>query len=265
MARTNKKDKSKKKMKGNDGSLNAPRAEGTLPVHSVQARGMVPRIISGQGTSIRIRNTELLTGYQGPYDADVSVYSRGAAKGAIASGTSGAIANANYGSVFISPGAFQWLKTIASGYSKYKFHRIQFHLRSQVGTQTAGLMSASVVHDAEDLPVGGGDSSITAAVTRISQNENYVSGPVWSPDLCLDYDGKNSIYKSYPNTGYDQFVIATALAAGTSGTYPLSGAVIQAALIWAVENTTASNFVGRIFATYDVELSHPVAPGFSAT
>lgn len=249
-------------MKGAAGGANAPRAGGSLPVHSTQVIGMAPRIIGGNGTSIRIRNTELLTGYTGDYGLDITPYSRGAAKGAVASSADGSIANANYGTVYLNPGAFVWLKAIASGYSKYKFHNVRLYYRTQSGTQTAGFVSMAVVHDPEDLPLGGGALSITAAVGNVSQNETYVSGPVWSPDLCLDYNGAKSIYKSYPNTGYNQFVSDSAV---TSGTNPLAGAVIQAALIWTIENTVPNAFAGRIFATYDVELSHPVSPAFSAS
>lgn len=245
------------------GEKSAPQAKGALPVHNVQTKGMVPRILAAQGTSIRIKNTEFMTGYSVPYSGAITPYDRGAGKGFVQSSSVPEVANANYGTIYVMPGAFTWLKTIAAGYSKYKFHNLKFHYQSQVGTQTNGFATMSVVHDPEDLPLGGGFASIGAAVARVNQNETYVSGPAWSPDLILEYDGTKSIFKSYPNSAYNQFVSENVgLSAGTN---PYAASVAQAAFIWTIENGPSLANFGRIFATYDVELSHPVSPGFSAS
>jgi hypothetical protein len=161
------------------------------------------------------------------------------------------------------PSQTNWLKGVASSFSKFRWIRLRVFYIPAVGTSISGRIAASLVYDGADLA--------PSSVSNIIAGFRATFGPVWagqsgfdssnpftghSDMVHLDLDCSRSAKRYYPYIGLAAY---NALSSADKNIYNPATLLIGSDGIAGVSST-----VGSFYLSYEVELLEPVAVGINA-
>lgn len=222
---------------GSTTMVSAPSAGSAL----VRRAAQVPRMLTS-GEATRVCNTEMISAITNP------------------------LAFAQ-GDVYMHPAFFPWLKTVAAGFSKWRWIRLRFIYIPVCPTNTAGQLVLGLAYDVSD----------NAPTTSVQLQQAYksVTSPVWAgfegSALMNNMDARTQAFPGAVALDVDTARLGTPYYRFQSNTdilamsLPEQDVFVPGRIFFAREGGVATPVtVGNLFAQYEVELIEPVAPEMNA-
>lgn len=140
---------------------------------------------------------------------------------------------------------FTWLSTLAKNYEFFKFHRLDFRYETRSPTSTPGSIVISPDYD-------GADGQVAVNEKFLFNNKGTVDDSVWKHLVCsLNTASMNRLYKSHAMMGDERFAT----------TKQDQKTIDPAQVFVCIDSSDTTNFkYGKLFVTYDVELTEPQSP-----
>ncbi len=179
----------------------------------------------------------------------------------------GVNSQANFGTVEVrlAPATIGgWLSTLATCYSKFKWHRLRVIYVPSCSTSLAGSLHIGLQYDITD--------ALPTTVSQMSMLDRYVTGPVWSGyqvapalqrfgmalppgSLAVDVPTGQFAKKWYPVASASQITSQTTISSALGNEF-----VPVRAIVGSADGPSSGVAAGRIYLQYDVEFIEPDAP-----